>query len=104
MGEPKTPMERIVRHDHLATVFNTEKMLRDRKFLAELECGHAAYTGALKKAICPRCTEMLRRSLLGEADWDAYRHNHAPDRMIWREDPCRQFNEPTDLEGRFLND
>jgi hypothetical protein len=47
---------------------------------------------------------MMRRSLLGEEDWLAYRAGDKRDQMIWREDPCRQFNEPTDLAGNFLND
>jgi hypothetical protein len=104
MMEYKTPYERIVRHDLIATAFNVDRMLRDRKFVVELECGHKVYTGAKNKAVCPRCTEMLRRSLLGDADYEGFRHGDGRDFMVWPEDPCRQFNEPTDLEGRFLND
>ena len=105
MQQPKTPQERIVRRDHLATVFNPERMLKDRKFIVHLACGHAVYTGNLNKATCPRCTEMLRRSIAdGSEDWETFRYLQARDTMVWPNDPCRQFNEPHNLAGEFTND
>lgn len=99
------PREKIVRVDHLAAVFNAEKMLRDRKILVDLECGHKTYTGARYNAGCRRCREMLRRSLEdGSEDYDSFRKGLTEDRMVWREDPCRRFNEPTDLSGNFHTD
>jgi hypothetical protein len=36
-------------------------------------------------------------------DWDGYRNlRSVRDDMIWPDDPCRGFNEPTDLAGNFL--
>lgn len=100
-----TPSERVVRVDHLAAAFNAERMLKDGKFLVDLACGHKAYTSALNKTRCPRCTEMLRRSIAdGLEDYESYRKGLTQDHMIWRGDPCRQFNEPTDLSGRFIYD
>lgn len=60
---------------------------------------------AVGKAICKRCTEMLRRSINdGSEDYASFREGLTRDRMVWREDPCRQFNEPTNLSGGFIND
>ena len=90
----KTPLERIVSRDHLAAAFNIEKMLRDGQFIVDLACGHKTYTGNLHKATCPRCTEMLRRSIEnGTEDWEAFRFRGRLDTMEWLDDPCRQFNE-----------
>ena len=101
----KTPLEVIGEHDVLANAFNKEKCLRDRKFFVDLACGHKAYTGALNKARCPRCTEMLRRSIIdGSEDYESYRKGLIRDQMIWHDDVCRIFNEPTDLEGNFFSD
>lgn len=100
-----TPFERIVEFDTFLTVFNAEKMLRDRKFVVSLACGHKVYTASVKRVRCPRCTEMLRRSIdSSDEDYDSFRKGLLPDRMVWRDDPCRQFNEPTDLSGKFLAD
>jgi hypothetical protein len=99
------PLEKIVRVDHFAAVFNSDRMLRDRKFLVDLACGHKLYTGAKKQARCPRCCEMLRRSIAdGSEYYESFRAWRIPDRMVWREDPSRQFNEKTDLAGNFVND
>jgi hypothetical protein len=93
----KTPSERIVARDHLATAFNADKMLRDRKFIVDLACGHKIYTRNLNKATCPRCTEMLRRSIeTGREDWETFRYQNGLDTMEWPNDPCRQFNERLD--------
>lgn len=100
-----TPPEEIVRVDYLAMVFNVERMRRDRKRLVDLACGHKCYTNRIGKTRCPRCTEMLRRSIKdGTEDYESYRAGRVHDEMIWRDDPCRQFNELTDLEGNFLRD
>lgn len=90
----ETPSERIVSRDHLATAFNFEKMIREGKFIVDLACGHKTYTRNLNKATCPRCTEMLRRSIRdGIEDWESFRYRGALDTMEWPGDPCRQFNE-----------
>lgn len=100
-----TPPEEIVRYDVIAAAFNAERMLRDRKFLVDLACGHKCYTQRLNRTRCPRCTEMLRRSIAdGSEDYEGYRAGRVRDEMIWKADPCRQFNERTDLEGNFLRD
>jgi hypothetical protein len=98
----KTPSERIIARDVLAAAFNAERMIREGKFIVDLECGHKAYTRALNRAVCPRCTEMLRRSIEdGREDWDGFRHHGKLDHMEWPADPCRQFNERTNLAGEF---
>jgi hypothetical protein len=90
----KTPSERIIRRDYLAGVFNGAKMIKDGKFIVELACGHTVYTRALNRTICPRCTEMLRRSIAdGTEDWESFRYRNSLDLMVWPNDPCRQFNE-----------
>lgn len=102
----RTSPEKIVRLELLGNAFNGLP-LSDAKMrrLVELACGHVAFSAALDRVVCPRCSEMLRRSIegLGE-DWDAFRHHGAKDQMVWRDDPCRSHNEPTDLAGNFLND
>lgn len=48
---------------------------------------------------------MLRRSIAdGSEDYEGFRAGRVRDEMIWKADPCRQFNESTDLEGNFLRD
>jgi hypothetical protein len=37
-------------------------------------------------------------------DYDGFRNHGMRDTMVWRDDPCRQFNEKTDLGGRFVDD
>lgn len=99
----KTPSERIIARDHLAAAFNSKRMIRERKFIVDLECGHKMYTRNLNKAVCPRCTEMLKRSIEdGSEDWDGFRHHGKLNQMEWPEDPCRQFNERTNLAGEFV--
>lgn len=105
ISKTKTPLEEITRHDHIATAFNAEQMLRDGKFIKVLACGHNVYTAAQYRAICPRCTEMLRRSLRdGSEDYNAYRKGNKRDLMVWKEDPMRMLNEQTDAVGNFIND
>lgn len=90
----KTPPERIVARDHLITAFNAEKMIRAGKFVVSLACAHLCYTRNQNTAVCPRCTEMLRRSVEdGREDWDGFRNGSVRDTMEWPADPCRQFNE-----------
>lgn len=59
----KTPPERIVAREHLIAAFNAEKMIRAGKFVVSLACGHLCYTRNQNTAVCPRCSEMLRRSI-----------------------------------------
>ncbi|MGY3581460.1 hypothetical protein ACVIGB_000470 [Bradyrhizobium sp. USDA 4341] len=97
-----TPPEQIVSSEVFVMIFNAEKMIRDGKRLVNLACGHVAYGRALEKMVCPRCREMLRRSIEdGREDYEGFRHGNLPDVMVWPEDPCRQFNEPTDLGGNY---
>lgn len=92
----KTPREAIVRTDFLLMAFNTERFLKEKKRVVDLKCGHKAYTGALEHAVCPRCSEMLRRSINHEGeDYLSFRDGQRRDTMAWPDDPCRQFNEPT---------
>ena len=78
----KTPPEKIVKVDELLLIFNAERMLRDRKRVVELACGHLAYT------------EMLRRSIEdGSEDYESYRKGLVRDLMVWPGDPCQRFNE-----------
>lgn len=99
----KTPLEKIIRGDVLAAAYNADKMLADRKFLVELACRHKAYTGALRRVRCLRCNEMLRRSVTdGSEDYESFRAGIIRDGMIWLDDPCRCFNERTDLAGNFI--
>jgi len=90
----KTPMERIVERHPLITGYNVEKTLNVGKFVVTLACGHMVYTRAQHKAMCPRCTEMLKRSIeTGKEDYESFRKGLIPDTMEWDKDPCRQFNE-----------
>lgn len=62
--------------------------------IVRLACGHSAVTRNTKAMICPRCTEMLRRSIAtGEEDYETFRHGNGTDRMEWADDPCRHLNE-----------
>jgi hypothetical protein len=96
-------MERIVCVDLQALTFNSKEFLASGRRLVDLECGHKAFTRALKRAKCHRCSEMLRRSIeTGEEDHDAFRNRGAPDRMSWPGDPLRKMHEPTDLAGNLI--
>lgn len=99
----ETDRERITETDHIATAYN-------RKWLGEscvrrivvLACGHRAVTRNAKSMVCPRCTEMLRRSVeSGEEDYESFRHCNLLDTMVWPDDPCRLLNERTDLAGKY---
>lgn len=89
-----TPPEKIVARNPLITMFNADRMLRTRKFIVDLACGHKIYTPNRNTAVCPRCSEMLRRSIAdGKEDYDSFRKGLRGDTMSWPADPCRQFNE-----------
>lgn len=92
----RTPPERIVRTEIIATSFNREHLGKDMtRRIVELACGHLAITCNQKTMICIRCTEMLRRSITsGEEDYESFRHGDRRDLMEWPDDPCRLFNEP----------
>lgn len=102
---PISPIfERIVATEVLALIANQETFLRNRKRLVKLACGHRIVTSASERAACPRCREMLRRSIeTGEEDYESFRAGLVPDRMIWADDPYRHFNEPSDLAGNLIN-
>ena len=87
--------ERIVRTDYLVLALNPNLGVRgDKKRVVDLACGHSALTGASGTIICPRCTEMLRRSIVdGGADYEAFRRGAVRDDMVWPDDPCQQLNE-----------
>jgi hypothetical protein len=98
--------ERIVETDHIATAFNRQRLggSMSRRIVV-LACGHRAITRNAKDMACQRCTEMLRRSVeTGEEDYESFRHRGHQDTMTWVNDPCRCFNEPTDLAGNFTRD
>lgn len=97
----ETDQERIIETDHIATAFNRERLgLSMTRRIVKLACGHNAITRNSRVMRCPRCTEMLKRSVAtGEEDYESFRHRDALDFMIWPDDPCRAFNEPTDLAG-----
>jgi len=87
------PAEKIIGTDFFLMITNHRSdVLDDRP--VDLACGHKALTKNKKSVRCPRCAEMLRRSLAdGSEDWDAFRHHGKADTMIWLDDPMRQFNE-----------
>jgi hypothetical protein len=92
----QTPPERIIRLDLVLHIFNP-KLRVTGKHVVDLACGHKAITRNRKTTICPRCSEMLRRSIEdGSEDWDSYRHRGGRDTMTWPADPMRQFNEELD--------
>jgi hypothetical protein len=96
-----SPSEKIVERCPILGAFNADRNLRDGKFVMKLACGHHCYTRNINVSVCPRCTEMLRRSVTdGREDWDSFRKGLKTDTMEWPSDPCRQFNEQTDLAGQ----
>lgn len=99
----ETDRERIIETDHLATAYNRERLgLSMTRRIVKLACGHNAITRNSGVMRCPRCTEMLKRSIeTGKEDYESFRHGNALDHMVWTADPCRRFNEPTDLGGNY---
>jgi hypothetical protein len=96
-------IEKIVRTDVLSLVLNQEPFLRTGKRIVDLACGHKTLTGAANRAACPRCREMLVRSLNGGGeDYDGFRHGNSPDRMVWPADPLRHEHEPEWLVERTI--
>lgn len=99
----KPQQSRILSGDWLATAFNREK-LKGSQRIADLSCYHKIATRNLDRVTCPRCAMLLKhgfdyeRWLRGDSDAWPY------DGMVWRDDPCRTFNERTDLEGNFVDD
>lgn len=90
-----TPSEKIARRCAEIGLFQAGMFLRTRKAIVQLACGHYHLTRNAKAAVCPRCTEMLRRSVeTGEEDYESFRNGVLIDRMEWPKDPCRNFNEP----------
>lgn len=92
-----TASERIVETDYLATAFNRERLGKSMvRRIVVLACGHRAVTRNAGSMVCPRCTEMLRRSVeTGDEDYEGYRQGNVRDTMVWPDDPCQIFNEPT---------
>jgi hypothetical protein len=69
--------------------------------VVDLACGHKALTKNRKKMICPRCTEMLRRSLAtGKEDYESFRNGIVRDQMVWEDDPLRFLHE-SDIEDQL---
>ena len=91
----RTPPEQIASTDHLVSAFNRDKLGASMVWrIVTLACGHSALTRNAKKMVCPRCTEMLCRSVAtGEEDYETFRHGNGIDRMKWSDDPCRNLNE-----------
>lgn len=101
----RTPQEKVVRIDILLMALNKDVVDKGWVFY-DLECGHKAKSkGYKRRMVCIRCTEILRRSIKdGSEDYESFRKGIVQDKMVWKDDPMRQFNEPTDLAGNFLND
>jgi hypothetical protein len=95
----KLPAERIVTTDWLLTAFNRapDRILEDMDVLdriVDLACGHKLRTSSIKRAHCPRCQEMFRRSCEdGSEDWDSFRKGLKKDEMEWPADPMRLIHE-----------
>jgi hypothetical protein len=92
-----TPPEKIIRTDFILLALNQdmfEKGGRGMDRVVDLECGHKTRTRNWERAHCPRCEEMLRRSIEdGSEDYESYRAGRTRDRMEWPDDPLRQFHE-----------
>jgi hypothetical protein len=85
--------ERIVRIDVLAMLDNPHLNILTGR-IVDLACGHKHLTKASNKARCPRCHEMLRRSIKdGSEDYDSFRKGLVRDDMVWEADPLRIFHE-----------
>jgi hypothetical protein len=90
----KTPSEKITGRNPMITMYNAERFVAAGKFVVDLECGHKVYTRNQNRSVCPRCTEMLRRSIKdGSEDYESFRKGLVRDMMEWPGDPCRVFNE-----------
>lgn len=90
----------VTRTDFLATAANPLVTKRLQHFV-DLSCGHKALVKLrTRRTRCRRCIEMQRHGM----DYDGFLHHNVRDTLIWREDPCRAANEPTDLEGHFIED
>jgi hypothetical protein len=88
------PLEQIVRIDVLAMVVNKHIDIFKDGRIVDLACGHKLLTKALNQARCPRCCEMLRRSIAdGSEDWNSFRKGLVRDDMAWEGDILRIYNE-----------
>ena len=86
--------EKIVCTDILLAVVNSNRRSVFAPRVVILACGHRAITKNRKRMICPRCTEMLKRSLAdGSEDYESFRDGRIHDSMEWEQDPCRRLNE-----------
>lgn len=91
--------------DFFASAFCRERLGGSmRRRIVDLSCGHKAVARNRNVMECPRCVEMLRQGFDYEAWLRGVSDDWPYDGMIWRKDPCRSFNEKTDLGGRFIND
>lgn len=106
MGDiPIRCVERIVETDLLLTIANRDAA-NPLNRIVRLACGHLRQTRNMRTARCPRCEEMLRRSLHdGSADYDAFRHHGARDSMTWLADPFWVVHEPgAEIRDRMPDD
>lgn len=88
------PFERILGIDVWVLVNNPQIDILQDGSVVTLACGHNLFTKARNRARCPRCFEMLRRSITdGSADYDAFRNRGDIDTMEWPADPMRIFHE-----------
>lgn len=96
------PFEAIERVELLAMANTTPDTLVKVGRPVVLACGHTVLTKARFRVKCPRCWQMMIRSLKdGSEDYDGFRRGLVRDEMEWLEDPMRSLNERTDLAGNF---
>lgn len=94
VGKAKTPREKITGIDIWIAIHNPDFQDPLGKMVVDLACGHKALTKSRTSMVCPRCTEMLRRSLAdGSEDYESFRAGRQADNMEWLVDDCRQLNE-----------
>lgn len=90
-----TPSEPIIETEPMLLLVNFEKFISTGKRVVRLACGHLHLTKNKKSSVCPRCTEMLRRSVKdGSEDHESFRRGSVIDRMDWCVDPCIILNQP----------
>lgn len=90
------PFERIIDIEWLVMAQNQHLDILKDGLVVRLACGHKLLTKARNRVCCPRCHEMLRRSIAtGLEDYDSFRKGLIPDRMEWPGDTMRIFHEPS---------
>jgi hypothetical protein len=95
------PLERIVGTDFLAMINSQHLSILTHGRVVDLACGHKLLTKLRKQARCPRCHEMLIRSIKdGSEDYDSFRKGLVRDDMIWEADTMRIFHE-TEYRARL---